>query len=114
MGCLKNRCCIYTRTRATVCCTLRILSGSMARAGHPNRVHRHRRRTGALYNAVDAPGRVWPPLWGLRLSRAAKLQRQSRGCTVRPTHELLAFWPPASASAAVTAAISHNHLAYPI
>ena len=51
VGCLKNRFCIYTRTRAAVCCTLRILS--TARAGRPNRVHRHRRHTGALYNAAD-------------------------------------------------------------
>ena len=108
----KNRFCIYTRTRAAVCCTLRILS--TARAGRPNRVHRHRRHTGALYNAADTRLAAPPScghLLGRRLSRAAKLQRQSRGCTVRPMS--CSHWPPASASAAVTAVTSHNHLTYP-
>ena len=86
VGCLKNRFCIYTRTRTAVCCTLRILS--TARAGRPNLVHRHRRHTGALYNAADTRLAALPScghLLGVRLSRAAKLQRQSRGCTVRLT-----------------------------
>ena len=112
VGCLKNRFCIYTRTRTAVCCTLRILS--TARAGRPNLVHRHRRHTGALYNAADTRLAALPScghLLGVRLSRAAKLQRQSRGCTVRPMS--CSHWPPASASAAVTAVTSHNRLTYP-
>ena len=96
-----------------MCCTLRILF--TARAGRPNLVHRHRRHTGALYNAADTRLAALPSCG--HLFGSAPLTRGQAAEAVswlhRQAHELLTFWPPASASAAVTAVTSHNHLTYP-
>ena len=106
-----------SRTRARRCAALAHPLRLHGPRRPPTRVHRHRHRTGALYNAADvprAPGRssfVWPPLGIAPLTSGQAAEAIS--WLHRQAHELLTFWPPASASAATTAAISHNHLKFP-